>query len=160
SVVCGWCADAPHMTNRSVRPHDPLGEVESAMLRHHGPNLLRDEISVVRMHERHVFLDGRCFLRRIEAVDREQLRRPVLKARGGERPASYVREPLSFCQVELGLFAFVDVEIDPDPVEDRSIAPAERLRAAEKPAVIALSVPNSATRLGGAARPQIVPPDS
>src|SRR5712671_901664 len=160
SAVCRWRADAPDVTNRSVGPHDSLREVESAMLRDHRPNYLRDEISVVRMHERHVFLEGRCALRRIEAVDREQLRRPVLEARGGERPASRVREPLSLCQVELGLLAFVDVDVDPDPVEDRSVVPAQRLRAAEEPAVIALSVPNSTTRLGGAARAQIVRPDS
>src|SRR5258706_10587845 len=160
SAVCRWRADAPDMTNRSVRPHDPLREVESAMLRQQRPNFLRDEISVVRMHERHVFLDGGCLLRRIEAVDRKQLRRPVLKARRGERPASRMCEPLSLCQVELGLLAFVDVEVDPDPVEDRSVVPTERLRAAEEPAVIALSVPNSTTRLSGASCPQIVRPDS
>src|SRR5712692_2089654 len=160
SAVCRWRADAPDITNRLVRTHDPLREVESAMLRQHRLNLLRDDISVVRMHERHVFLDGRCFFRRIEAVDREQLRRPVLKARRGERPASRMCEPLSLCQVELGLLAFVDVEIDPDPVEDRSVVPTKRLRAAEEPAVIALSVPNSTTRLIGAARPQILRPDS
>src|SRR5712692_2299378 len=160
SAVCRWRADAPDITNRLVRTHDPLREVESAMLRQHRLNLLRDDISVVRMHERHVFLDGRCVLRRIEAVDREQLRRPVLKARRGERPASRMCEPLSLCQVELGLLAFVDVEVDPDPVEDRSVVSTERLRATEEPAVIALSVPNSTTRLSGAARPQIVRPDS
>src|SRR3979490_1262376 len=130
SAVVRWRADAPDVTNRLVRTHDPLREVEPAMLRQHRPNFLRDEISVVRMHERHVFLDGRCFLRRIEAVDREQLRRPVLKARRGERPASRMREPLSLCQVELGLLAFVDVEVDPDPVEDRFVVPPEPLRGA------------------------------
>src|ERR1700681_1644010 len=147
SAVCRWRADAPDVTNRLVRTHDPLRKIESAMLRQHRPNFLRDEISVVRMHERHVFLEGRCFLRRIEAVDREQLRRPVLKARRGERPASRMREPLSLCQVELGLLAFVDVEVDPDPVEERALVPSERLRATQEPAVIALSVPNSTTRL-------------
>src|SRR6266446_4962569 len=155
-----WRADAPDVTNRLVSTHDPLRKIESAMLRQHRLNFLRDEISVVRMHERHVFLEGRCLLRRIEAVDREQLRRPALKARRGERPASRMREPLSLCQVELGLLAFVDVEIDPDPILDRSIGRSERLDAAEEPAVIALSVPNSTTRLSRAARPQIVRPDS
>src|SRR6267378_3980985 len=46
STVCRWRADAPYMTNRSVGPHDSLREVESAMLRDHRPNYLRDEISV------------------------------------------------------------------------------------------------------------------
>src|SRR5258706_818250 len=130
------------------------------MLRQQRPNFLRDEIAVVRMHKRHVFLEGRCFLRRIEAVDREQLRRPVLKARRGERPASRMCEALSLCQVELGLLAFVDVEVDPDPVEDRSVVPHKRFCATEEPAIIALSVPNSTTRLSSTARPQIVRPDS
>src|SRR3977135_1083261 len=34
SGVCRWRADAPDVTNRLVRTHDPLREVESAMLRH------------------------------------------------------------------------------------------------------------------------------
>src|SRR5260221_7912767 len=160
SAVCRWRADAPYVTNRSVGPHDSLREVESAMLRQHRPNLLRDEISVVRMHERHVFLEGRCVLRRIEAVDREQLRRPVLKARRGERPASRMREPLSLCQVELGLLALVNIESNPDPILHRSIGRSDRLDAVEEPAGIAFSVPKSRTRLSGAARPQIGRPDS
>src|SRR5713101_6392750 len=159
-TVCRWGADAPYVTNRPVRTHDPLRELESATLRQDRPNFLRDEIAVVRMHERHVFREGRCLRRGIEAVDREQLGRPLLKPRRGERPASRMCEPLSLCQVELGLLAFVDVEVDPDPVEDRSVVPTERLRATEEPAVIALSVPNSTTRLSGGARPQIVRPDS
>src|SRR5258705_4917248 len=160
SAVCRWRADAPDVTNRLVRTYDPLRKIESTMLRQHRQNFLRDEISVVRMHERHVFLDGRCFLRRIEAVNREQLRRPVFKARRGERPASRMREPLSLCQVELGFLAFVDVEVDPDPILHCSIGRLERLGTAEEPVVIPLSVPNSTTRLSGAARPQIVRPDS
>src|SRR6266853_451509 len=159
-AVCRWGADAPYVTNRPVRTHDPLRELESATLRQYRPNFLRDEISVVRMHERHVFREGRCLRRRIEAVDREQLGRPLLKARRSERPASRMCEPLSLRQVELGLLAFVHVEVDPDPVEDRSVIPTERLCATEEPAVIALSVPNATTRLSGAARPQIVRPDS
>src|SRR5712671_4644427 len=160
SAVCRWRADAPDVTNRLVRTYDPLRKIESAMLRQHRPNFLRDKISVVRMHERHVFLDGRCFLRRIEAVNREQLRRPVFKARRGERPASRMREALSLCQVELGFLAFVDVEVDPDPILHCSIGRSERLGTAEEPAVIASSVPNSTTRLSGAARRQIVRGDS
>src|SRR5580693_5063436 len=45
-------ADAPDVTNHSVGTHNPLRKIESAMLRHHRPNFLRDEISVVGMHER------------------------------------------------------------------------------------------------------------
>src|SRR5712692_10631818 len=160
SAVCRWRADAPDVTNRLVRTHDPLRKIESAMLGQHRPNFLRDEISVARMHERHVFRDRWRLAAGIEAMDREQLRRPVFKARRGERPASRMREALSLCQVELGFLAFVDVEVDPDPILHCSIGRSERLGTAEEPAVIALSVPNSTTRLSGAARPQIVRPDS
>src|SRR6266581_9014713 len=45
SAVSRWRADAPDVTNRLVRTHDPLREVESAMLRHHRPNFLRAGIS-------------------------------------------------------------------------------------------------------------------
>src|SRR6202163_2171301 len=156
SAVCRWRADPPDVTNRLVRTHDPLRKIESAMLRQHRPNFLRDEISVVRMHERHVFRDGRCVLRRIEAVDREQLRRPVLKARRGERPASRMRESLSLRQVELGLLALLNIEVNPDPILHCSIGRSERLDAAEEPAVMAFGVTNAKTHLARTACLQTV----
>jgi hypothetical protein len=51
-----------------------------------------------------------------------------------------VREPLSLRQVELGLPAFFDVEVDPDPIEERSVVPSESLGATEEPAVMAFGV--------------------
>src|SRR5258705_6754422 len=49
-------ADAAYLANRSVRAHDPLREIESPMLCQHRLNLPRDELPIVRMYERHVFL--------------------------------------------------------------------------------------------------------
>src|SRR6516164_8210639 len=46
-AICRRCADAPDVTDRPVRTHDPLRKVESATLRQHRLNLLRDKISVV-----------------------------------------------------------------------------------------------------------------
>src|SRR5260221_1072820 len=155
-----WRADAPYMTNRSVRPHDPLREVESAMLGQHRLNFLRDELPIIRMDQCHVFRDARRRAVRIQAINRKHLGRPVRETGSGERPTTGMRESLSLCQVKLGLLALLNIEVDPDPILHRSIGRSERLGAAEEPAVIALSVPNSPTRLSGAARPQIVRPDS
>src|SRR4030081_258952 len=38
SAVCRWRADAPDVTNRLVRTHDPLCKIESAMRPRKGPN--------------------------------------------------------------------------------------------------------------------------
>ena len=55
-----------------------------------------------------------------------------------------------------GLLAFFDIEVDPDPGEDRSVVPTERLRATEEPAVIAFGVTNARTHLTRTARLQTV----
>src|SRR6266850_1309088 len=155
-----WRADAPYMTNRSVRPHDPLREVESAMLGQHRLNFLRDDLPILRVDQRHVFRDARRRAVRIQAMNRKQLGRPVRETGSCERPTTGMRESLSLSQVELGLLALLNIEVDPEPILHRSIGRSERLRTAEEPAVIALSVPNATTRLTGTARPQIVRPDS
>src|SRR5258708_34425183 len=155
-----WRADAPSMPNRAVRPHDPLREVESAMLGQHRLNFLRDELPIIRMDQCHVFRDARRRAVRIQAINRKQLGRPVRETGSGERPTTGMRESLSLCQVKLSLLALLTIEVDPDPILHRSIGRSERLSTAEEPAVIALSVPNSTTRLSCAARPQIVPPHS
>src|ERR1700751_3137181 len=100
------------MTNRSVWPHDSFGEVESAMLRQHRLNGLRNELPIVRMDERHVFREARRRAVRIHAMDREQLRRPVLETGGVEDPASGVRKSLRLRQAELGLLALLNIEVD------------------------------------------------
>src|ERR1700737_3467238 len=148
------------MTNRSIGPHNPFREIESPMVCQHPLNFLRHELPIFRVYERHVFRDRWRLAAGIEAMDRKQLSRPVVKTGGVECPATGVRKPLSLRKVELGLLALLNIEIDPDPILHRSIGRSERLGTAEEPAVIALSVPNSTTRLSGAARPQIVRRDS
>src|SRR4029077_1986954 len=129
-------------------------------LRQHFLNFSSDELPIVRVYEGHVFRDRWRLAARIEAMDREQLRRPVVETSRVECPAAGVRQPLSLRQIELGLLALLNIEINPDPILHRSIGRSERLDSAEEPAVIALSVPNSTTRRSGASRPQIVRPDS
>ena len=70
--VCRRDADATNVTNRSIGPNNPLGEVEAAMLREHLLNFLRNELSILRVYERHVLRYARSLASRIEAVDREQ----------------------------------------------------------------------------------------
>src|SRR5258705_1210910 len=116
-AVCRWRADAPYMTNRSVRAHDPLREVESSMLGQRRLNFLRDQLPIVRMYEREIFLGARRFVVWIHAINREQLGRPLLETGGIECPAAVVRQPLSLRQVELGLLAFLDIEIHANPIQ-------------------------------------------
>jgi hypothetical protein len=54
-------------------------------------------------------------------MDREQLGRPVVETGGIECPATGMREPLSLRKVELGLLLFLDIEVNPDPIQERSI---------------------------------------
>src|SRR5258706_6013298 len=149
-------ADAPHIANRSVWTHDPLGEVESAKLGQHRLDLLPDEFPIVRMYQRDVILCARRRTCWIQAMNRKQLRRPVLEAGRGKGPASRVREALSVCQIKLGLLALVDVEVDSDPAEERSVAPSKPFRATQEPAVIALAITDANTHLTRATDLQIL----
>src|SRR5260221_4997914 len=142
-----WRADPPSMTNRSVRPHDPLREVESAILGQHRLNFLRDELPIVRMDQCHVFRDARRRAVRIQAINRKQLGRPVRETGSGERPTTGMRESLSLCQVKLGLLALLNIEVDPDPILHRSIGRSEGLGTGEEPAVIAFGVTNAKTHV-------------
>src|ERR1700750_1944059 len=96
---------------------------------------MRDEVSILGMDERHVFREARWRAVRVHAMDRQQLRRPVLETGGVEDPASGVRKPLRFRKVELGLLALLNIEIDTNETEHRSITRAERLDATQEPAV-------------------------
>ena len=109
------------MTNRSIGSHNPFREIESAMLGQHRLNFLRDEGPIFRVYERHVFRDGWRLAAWGEAMDREQLGRPVVETGGIECPAAGVREPLSLRKVELGLLAFLNIDVNPDPIQERSI---------------------------------------
>src|SRR6266581_1664153 len=70
--VCRRDADATNVTNRSIGPNNPLGEVEAVMVREHLLNFVRNELPILGVHERHVLRYARSLTSRIEAVDREQ----------------------------------------------------------------------------------------
>src|SRR6185295_4931448 len=115
------CADPPYMTNRSVGTHDPFREVESAMLGQHRLNVVPDEFAIVRVYECDVFRDAWWSVVWIQAINRKQLGRPVVETGGIECPATGVTQPLSLREVELGLLLFLDIEVNPDPIQERSI---------------------------------------
>src|ERR1700693_734490 len=80
---------------------------------------------------------------RLEAVDRKQPGRPILETGRVEGPAACVREPLSLRKVELRLFPFFDIEANPDPIKQASIARQEWFGATEKPTIRSFSATNS-----------------
>src|SRR5207249_3148039 len=75
-------------------------------------------------------------------------------------------EPLRVGQIRLASpkfhfdsLAFLDIEVDSDPVEDRSVVRSKGLRAAEEPAVAAFSVTSPKTHFAWAASSQALRPD-
>src|SRR6266850_3533400 len=75
-------------------------------------------------------------------------------------------EPLRVGQIRLASpkfdfdsLAFLDIEVDSDPVEDRSVLRSKGLRAAEEPAVAAFSVTSPKTHFARAAGSQALRPD-
>ena len=56
----------------------------------------------------------------------------------------------------LGSLAFFDIEVDPDPILDRSIGRSERLGTGEEPAVMAFGVTNANTHVTRTARLQTI----
>src|SRR4029077_8797259 len=96
---------------------------------------MRHKFPIFRMDERHVFREARRRAVRIHAMDRQQLRRPVLETGGAEDPASGVRQSLRLRKVELRLLALLNIEVNTNEAEHRSIARAERLNATQEPAV-------------------------
>ncbi|HTB72829.1 MAG TPA: hypothetical protein VK762_06280 [Polyangiaceae bacterium] len=128
------------MTYYSVGSHDPFRKVEASLVREHLLDFMRHRISIFRVHERHVLGDARRLVSWLEAMDPKQFRGPVVEPSGMERPAAHMREPLALREVELGLLVFLDVEVDPDPAQERSIRRSEGFGATQKPAVPALGV--------------------
>src|SRR6185295_3153221 len=70
-------------------------------------------------------------------------------------------QSLRVCQVlfapaelHFGLLTLFDVEVDPDPIEDRSIVRTKGLRATEEPAVATFGVASPEAHLARAAGPQ------
>ena len=84
-------------------------------------------------------------------MDLKQLRRPILEPSRGKCPAACMGKPLSFREVELGLFAFVNVEINPDPIEHGSVRSPDRFDATEEPPVSTFGVKHAKIHLTGAA---------
>src|SRR5579864_5449304 len=107
------------------------------------------------MDDCQVLLKADAFLRRIETINVEKFVRPVGEnTRRVQNPAAHVCKPLSLCEVELRLFAFFNLEVNPDPIQQSSIARPERFCATEEPAVPSFRVANSKTQLTGTARAQ------
>src|SRR5258705_10877485 len=105
------------------------------------------------MDDCQVFLKAGPFFRRIKTINVEKFVRPVReKTRRVQNPAAYVCKPLSLCEAELRLFAFFNLEVNPDPIQQSSIARPETLCATEEPAVPSFRVTNSKACLTGAAR--------
>src|SRR6266567_5881436 len=105
------------------------------------------------MDDCQVFLKAGPFFRRIKAINVEQFVRPVReKTRRVQNPAAHVPEPLSLCEVELRLFAFFNLEVNPDPIQQSSIARPQRFGTTKEPAVPSFRVTNPKACLTGAAR--------
>jgi hypothetical protein len=60
-------------------------------------------------------------------------------------------KPLSFREVELGLFAFFNVEINPDPIQQGSVRSPNGFGATEEPPVSSFGVTHAKTQRTGAA---------
>ncbi len=114
-------------------------------------NLLLDEFPIFRMHQGQIFFFCWRVAPRIESVDLKQLRRPILESGRGKCPAACMGKPLSFRKVELGLFAFFNVEINPDPIQQGSVRSPNRFGATEEPPVPSFGVMHAKTHLAGAA---------
>src|SRR6266436_4514038 len=109
-------AHATDATNLSIRPHNPFREVESATFCKHLLNGFRDELPIFRVYEPHIFFHGWSLTAWMKPMNSEQLWRPVVEASRVEGPTPHMREPLSFREIGLGLFAVFNVEIHTDPI--------------------------------------------
>ena len=136
-------ACASNGANLPIRAHDSLRKVEFAVVGQHLVDCSRDKIPIFRMYKRHVFLGIWWITARIEAVDRKQLGRPILETGRVEGPTASVRKPLSLRKVELRLFPFFDIKVNPDPIKQGSIARQEWFGATQKPTIRSFSATNS-----------------
>jgi hypothetical protein len=144
-------AHTTYVTNVSVGPHNSFRKVKFAVVGQHLVDCSRDKIPIFRMYKRHVFLGIWWITARLEAVDRKQLGRPILETGRVEGPAACVCDPLSLRKVELRLFPFFDIEANPDPIKQASIARQEWFGATQKPTIRSFSATNSEGYLAFAA---------
>jgi hypothetical protein len=115
-----------------------------------------------------VFRKARPFFGGIKTVYAKKFMRPVTEEpRRVENPTSHVSEALPFGEIKLvllkrllGALAVLDVEINPDPIQEVSIARPQGFDSAEEPAVPSISVTNSKTDLSYTARAQTCRPHS
>jgi len=60
-------------------------------------------------------------------------------------------KPLSFREIEFGLLAFLNVEINPDPIQQGSVRSPNRFGATEEPPIPSSGVTQAKAHLTGAA---------
>src|SRR5258707_7588797 len=100
---------------------------------------LRERSLIVGMNSLDEFFGSRQTILWIKTQNAAAFLRPIPDVGvGTPGPTARVAEPLRLRQVELGSLELFDVEVDPDPIQQRSIARPERLGAAEGPAVWSL----------------------
>src|SRR5262249_24741122 len=128
-------ADAADMTTRAIGALNPLREIEAALARQDLLNLARHGIAILGVHDGQILRDARCMAVQREAVNPKHLRRPVLETCGVECPGTRVGKTLSFRQVELCLFSFVDIDAGPVPPDDVAGPVPQRDFPVEQPAV-------------------------
>src|SRR6202021_1046939 len=153
-------AHATDASNPSVRPQNSLREVECPMGRQHLLNLLLDEFPIFRMPQGQILFLRWRLASRIQSVNLKQLRRPILEPSRVEYPATCVSKPLSFREVELDLFAFINFEIHSDPEQQLSVRSPNRFGATEEPPVPSFGITHAETHLTAAAGTQTLRPDS
>src|SRR6266852_5419723 len=93
---------ATYVTNLSIWPHNPLSEVESAMVGQHPLNFLFHELPIVWVNEVQIFFYCWRLLAWMKAVNVEQLGRPIIESSNIECPATHMSEALSFAQINPG----------------------------------------------------------
>src|SRR5260221_7255617 len=99
---------------------------------------------IVGMNSLDEFFGSRQVIPWIKTQNAVALLRPMPDVGvGTPGPTARVAESLRLSQVELGSLELFDVEVDPDPIQQRSVFRPERLCATEEPAVRSLRVSHS-----------------
>src|SRR5437588_7673005 len=87
---------------------DPIRHVDATVLAKDSLERFGYEIAIVRMQNGQPFRECRNAFRRIETEENERLRRPIIECSiRPERPASHVREPLTFSQIKFASLQFL-----------------------------------------------------
>src|SRR5260370_6500737 len=93
---------ATYVTNLSIWPHNPLSEVESAMVGQHLLNFLFHELPIFWVDEVQIFFYCWRSAPWIKAVNLEQFGRPIFESSSVECPAAHMSEALPFAEIKLG----------------------------------------------------------